>query len=411
MPDRHPDHDRSRPSSPNHPPEDSTNRRAARSTATVFVLSGIGISSLLSRVPQIRDALDLSPRSLGLLLLMTAVGSLVSLPLSGAVVRRIGAARTVWVMAVVNPAGLALAAIGTEVGALVVGAGLFVFGFGAGQWDVAQNVEGAAVEQQLERSIMSRFHAAFSLGTVGGALVGAAMNALDVAPLPHLLVAAALVSLLGQLATRGFLPAGEDDDTEVEGSRGPWQAWREPRTLLIGVFVLCMAFAEGTGNDWLGVAAIDGYHTSDALGSFAYVAFVAAMTAGRWFGPPVLDRYGRVPVMRAGSLVAMVGVLVVVFGPTLGTAVVGIVVWGLGVALGFPTGMSAAADDPHYAAGRVSAVATIGYAAFLAGPSLIGVIGNDIGVLRALTVTAGVLAIGAATAVSTRPLPVEVPAR
>jgi hypothetical protein len=56
-------------------------------------------------------------------------------------------------------------------------------------------------------------------------------------------------------------------------------------------------------------------------------------------------------------------------------------------------------------------VATIGYAAFLAGPSLIGVIGNDIGVLRALTVTAGVLAIGAATAVSTRPLPVEVPAR
>jgi hypothetical protein len=86
---------------------------------------------------------------------------------------------------------------------------------------------------------------------------------------------------------------------------------------------------------------------------------------------------------------------------------IGIVLWGLGAALGFPTGMSAAADQPLYAAGRVSAVATIGYVAFLAGPSLIGVIGNDAGVLRALTVTAGVLAVGFSVAGSTRPLEVE----
>jgi len=396
---------------PSGPAVDVTTRRAARGTATVFVLSGVAISSLLSRVPQIRDALHLSPRSLGLLLLMTAVGSLVALPLAGTVVHRIGAARTVSIMAVVSPVGLAVVAIGTEVGPTMVGAGLFVFGFGAGQWDVAQNVEGAAVEQRLGRTVMSRFHAAFSVGTVGGALVGAAMNAVHVRPLVHLLVMAALVAIVCQIATRGFLPAGEGDHEEVHDSRSPWQAWGEPRTLLIGVFVLCMAFAEGTGNDWLGVAAIDGYHASAALGSFAYVAFVAAMTAGRWFGPRVLDRYGRVPVMQGGAVVAMVGVLIVVFGPSLGTALVGILIWGLGVALGFPTGMSAAADDPRYAAGRVSTVATIGYAAFLAGPSLIGVIGNHTGVLRALTLTAGVLAVGAITSVATRPLLVEDAAR
>jgi predicted MFS family arabinose efflux permease len=222
---------------------------------------------------------------------------------------------------------------------------------------------------------------------------------------------AALVAIVGQIATRGFLPAGEGEHEAAHDGRSPWQAWREPRTLLIGVFVLCMAFAEGTGNDWLGVAAIDGYHASAVLGSFAYVAFVAAMTTGRWFGPRVLDRFGRVPVMRGGAMVAMAGVLVVVFGPTLATALVGILVWGLGVALGFPTGMSAAADDARYAAGRVSTVATIGYAAFLAGPSLIGVIGNHTGVLRALTLTAGVLAVGAITAVATSPLALEEPAR
>lgn len=387
-----------------------TTQRAVRSTATVFVLAGVGISSLLSRVPQIRDALDLSPRSLGLLLLMTAVGSLVSLPLAGTVVHRVGAARTVSVMVVVVSVGLAVVAIGTEIGAAMVGAGLFLLGFGAGQWDVAQNVEGAAVERRLGRSIMSRFHAAFSVGTVAGALVGAAMNAAHVEPLIHLLTMAGVVAVGGQIGTRGFLPAGEGEHADTHDGRSPWQAWSEPRTLLIGVFVLCMAFAEGTGNDWLGVAAIDGYHASAALGSFAYVAFVTAMTAGRWFGPRVLDRHGRVRVMQCGSLVAMVGVVIVVFGPTLGTALVGILVWGLGVALGFPTGMSAAADDPRYAAGRVSTVATIGYAAFLAGPSLIGLIGNRTGVLRALTLTAGVLAIGAVTAVATRPLVFAEPA-
>jgi hypothetical protein len=109
-------------------------------------------------------------------------------------------------------------------------------------------------------------------------------------------------------------------------------------------------------------------------------------------------------VMRCGALASMLGVLIVVFGPALGTALLGTLLWGLGTALGFPTGMSAAADDAALAAGRVSAVATIGYAAFLAGPALIGVIGNQTGVLRALTVTAAALAVGAAVAGSTRPL-------
>ena len=153
------------------------------------------------------------------------------------------------------------------------------------------------------------------------------------------------------------------------------------RTVLIGLFVLCMTFAEGTGNDWLGVAAIDGYGASAALGSLAYVLFVASMTAGRWFGPARrLDPFGRVLVLRAGALFAMAGVLVVVVGPSLATALIGIILWGLGAALGFPTGMSAAADEPRYAAGRVSTVATLGYVAFLAGPSLIGLIGNETGV-------------------------------
>jgi predicted MFS family arabinose efflux permease len=378
--------------------------RATRSVYTVFILAGVGIATVLSRVPQIRDLLHLKPGPLGVLLLMTAIGSLTSLPLSGLVVHKLGAARTVSIMSVVSMFGVFIAAIGTEVGPVMVGAGLFFFGFGAGQWDVAMNVEAAAVEQQLDRSIMSRFHAAFSIGTVGGALVGAAMNALGVRPVFHLATVAVAVAIVAQLGTRGFMPAGADDHASSDDRRHPLKAWTERRTLMIGLFVLCMTFAEGTGNDWLGVAAIDGYGASAALGSMAYVAFVASMTAGRWFGPHLLDRFGRVTVLRAGALCALAGVLVVVYGPALGSALAGVVLWGLGASLGFPTGMSAAADDPQHSAGRVSAVATIGYIAFLAGPSLIGAIGDHVGVLRALTVTAGVLAVGFAVAGSTAPL-------
>lgn len=381
--------------------------RAKVSVFLVFAMSGLAIATLLSRIPQIRDLLELEPGTLGLLLLTIAIGSLLALPASGLVVSRLGSRLTVAIMSTVSLAGLFVAAIGSEVGPVVAGIGLFAFGFGAGQWDVAMNVEGVAVEQQLSRSIMSRFHAAFSLGTVVGALGGAAMNALDVAPLAHLLTVAVAVALGVQVSVRGFIPAGDADGgraDEAGEQRSVLAAWKEPRTVLIGLFVLCTTFAEGTGNDWIGVATIDGHGASDAMGSVAYVMFVSSMTLGRWFGPGALDRFGRVPVLRVSSFSSLVGVLVVVLSPSLGFALVGVVLWGAGAALGFPTGMSAAADDPRLAASRVSAVATIGYVAFLAGPSLIGFIGDRTGVLEALTVTAVLAGIGLTVAGSTRPL-------
>ncbi len=173
--------------------------------------------------------------------------------------------------------------------------------------------------------------------------------------------------------------------------------------MLIGVFVLCMAFTEGTGNDWLAVAVLDGYGTAPVTGPLVFAAFLAAMTLGRWYGPPLIDRYGRVTALRGSALVALVGLLLVVFGQVLPVAAAGAVLWGLGTALGFPVGMSAAADDPRRAAGRVSVVASIGYTAFLAGPPLIGFLGDHVGILRALTVTAALLGLATLVAGTTRP--------
>lgn len=379
----------------------------ARATYGAFIFTGFSFASWASRIPQVRDRLHLDPAQLGLVLLALAAGSLISLPLSGTMVGRYGSRRTVAVMAVINAASLAVVAVGYQFGVVPVVVGLFGFGFAQGAWDVAMNVQGAVAERRLGRAIMSRFHAGFSVGTVAGALIGAGMVALGIPVTVHLAGVAVIVAALVPLAIRGFLP---DTDTEAPpeatagtAGRRAIAAWREPRTVLIGLFVLAFTFAEGTGNDWTSVAFIDGYQTTPTVGALGFAAFLAAMTVGRWFGPTLLDRYGRVPVVRGLAIVSVVGVVLFIFGQATPLGFVGSALWGVGAALGFPVGMSAAADDPEMAPSRVSVVASIGYGAFLAGPPLIGFLGDQVGVLRAFTAVAVLLGVTILLAGNVRP--------
>jgi cyanate permease len=139
---------------------------------------------------------------------------------------------------------------------------------------------------------------------------------------------------------------------------------------------------------------IDGYGASAALGAATFAIFLAAMTLGRWFGPAVITRRGRVPTIRMFAVIALIGLAMVVWGSALPIAMIGAGLWGLGTALGFPVGMTAASDDPAHSAARVSVVATIGYVAFLAGPPLIGFLGQRTGTLHALSVTGALIALG-----------------
>jgi MFS family permease len=391
-------------------PVDRTLRTAKWAVTAAFMGSGFGFANWAARIPQVRDALHVNPSTLGLILLSIAVGSLIAMPLAGIVVTKIGATRAVATMSVIFAIGLVVVAIGYRFGIAPVVAGLFLVGFGNGTWDVAMNVEGAAVERNLRRAIMPKFHAGWSIGTVAGALLGAAMVALGVSVTVHLIGTAVILAVGVPLATRKFLnreveKESADEPSQPTRKRNPLAAWLEPRTLLIGVFVMTMAFTEGTGNDWLAISVIDGYKAAPVLGPLTLAIFLASMTTGRWFGPSFIDRYGRVVVLRFTAAVALVGLLLIVFGQVLPVAMVGAVLLGLGASLGFPVGMSAAADDPAFAAARVSVVASIGYTAFLAGPPLIGFLGNHAGVLHALTVTAGLLVLAILLAGFTRPLP------
>lgn len=390
---------------------DSRIHGARNAVYVVFTAAGFAFASWAARIPQVRSQLRVSPGVLGLILLSIAIGSTIAMPLSGLVITKIGERRTVLVMSLISALGLATVAVGYQHGIPLVVAGLFLFGFGTGNWDVAMNVQAAAVEQALGRSIMPRFHAGWSIGTVAGAGLGAIMVAAGVPVTTHLLAVAAAVAIAVPAATRSFLPhaaAAHPTGAPEPGKtarRSPLRAWTEPRTLLIGLFVLCMAFTEGTGNDWLSLGVITGYHAAPVLGTLALATFLAAMTAGRWFGPRFIDRYGRVSMLRAGAVTALAGLLLIIFGRFLPLALAGAVLLGLGTSLGFPVGLSAAADDPRHAAGRVSTASSIGYVAFLAGPPAIGFAGDHVGVLRALSLAGVVLVLAFLLSPATAPLP------
>jgi MFS family permease len=360
---------------------------ARNAVALVFALNGLCFATLASRVPDLRESLDLSNGALGALLLSVAVGAMVGMPVSGHLIERFGAGAVVRLGAACDLMGLVTAGLLATAGSAPGAAfGLFLYGFGAGVWDVAMNVDGATVERELGRSIMPRFHAGWSFGTFTGAGIGAVAAGLGVPLAVHYAVVPALAVVVTWVACRFLLPvAAEVDATDTTPARS---AWLEPRTLAIGFMVLAFTLAEGPANDWLALGLIDGYDARHWVGVLGFALFVASMTAGRLLGPIALDRFGRAPSLLASAAAATVGVLVVVWSGVAALAVVGIVLWGFGSALGFPVGMSAAGDDPARAARRVSVVSTIGYGAFLAGPPLLGFVGNHVGTLDSLLVIA-----------------------
>ncbi len=380
-----------------------------------YAASGLAFASWVSRLPAIRDALDLTPGNIGVLLLCMTLGSFASVSASGLIVLRLGSKRTIRTGSILVGIGLLLAGLGTSVlsSPVATAIGLAVIGLGTGSWNTASNVEGAAVERAVGRHIMPRLHGAFSLGTVAGAGLGAGAAALAVPVSWHLGAAGVVVAVSVATAAAWFradvtpvagertytpdnfedpttgpipvIPAGAGPgDAPLDNKRKIAQAWRDRRTLLLGVLVLGLALAEGAAGDWVALALADGHGQTDAAGAAGYGLFVTFMTIGRFAGTLVLDRFGRVPVMRWCAALAVFGLGVFVFAPVPWLAFAGLAVWGLGASLGFPVGMSAAADDPAKAAARVSVVSTIGYGAFLCGPPLLGLLAEHVGILHSL---------------------------
>lgn len=396
-------------------------RAASWAVFGVFVLNGFSFATWVSRIPDVRDALGLGPATIGMILLVGSLGSVCALPLAGPLAARIGTRRTVLAtasLAVLGYLGVVGGFLLESVPAMA--AAMAVACIGIAGWDVAMNLEGAMVEQRLARAIMPVYHAGFSVGTVIGAGIGALLVRAQVPVEVHLPVALAVMLVLVIVGTRWFLtgqgdrptaqpqPAviGAEAGASLEAGVGagagvvpgagvaagdaaaprpnPFGAWLEPRTLLIGLLVLSAALTEGASNDWLSLAGIEAFDLANSGGTAMLTVFLVAMTVMRFIGTALLDRFGRVIVLRMCIGLAVVGLALFGFAPNIQIGLVGVVLWGLGAALGFPVGMSAASDDPARAAARVSVVSTVGYTAFLAGPPLLGLLAEHVGYRSAL---------------------------
>lgn len=375
----------------------------------IFFINGLGFSSWLARVPAIRDGLNISTGEVAALLFTGAVGAVLGLILSSHLIAWLGHRKTIIGFTLLGLLGLA--AIGfnssiTQSYTLTI-VSIVVAGAGNGIADVAMNVEGAALEREVRRNVMPWFHAFWSLGTVAGAGTAAAVSFLGIGIAAHTAAVAALFALPAILA--GQMVSTSTGSREVEGveTRSTLSermaVWREPRTLAIGLIALGMAFAEGSANDWLALAMVDGRGMTNAEGALWFGFFTAGMLIGRTSGVYLLDRYGRVPVLQVSAAIALVGLSVVILVAEPILSIVGVLLWGLGSSLGFPVGMSAAADNPEGSAARVSAVATVAYGAFLIGPPLIGGIGEVTGLLSALWVVVALIALSFVAAPAAKP--------
>ncbi len=378
-----------------------------------FFLPGLLMASWATRTPAIRDILSVSTAEMGAVLFGLSIGSMSGILCSAWLVKRFGTRKVIRTTMTCAVGGMVILSVALWCASpLIFALGLAVFGASIGAAEVAINVEGAAVERELNKTVLPMMHGFYSFGTLAGAGVGMALTALSVPPNIHIILAAAVAIAPIFIAIRA-IPDGTgknaSEDAHLQEKGLPF--YRDIQLLLIGVVVLAMAFAEGSANDWLPLLMVDGHGFSPTSGSLIYAGFTLGMTVGRFTGGWFIDRYSRVTVVRASALMGALGIGLIIFVDSDWVAGVSVILWGLGASLGFPLTISAASDTGPDAPTRVSVVATTGYLAFLVGPPLLGYLGEHYGlrsammVVLALVILAALVAKAVAKPVST-PQPV-----
>ena len=377
-------------------------RAALRATCVVYVCLGFGTSAWLSRLPDVRDDLGLTPATIGTMLLIASLGSLLTLPTSGPIVTKIGARASGRIGVLIWALGIVCAGLGAQGASIPLAtAGLVLLAAGNGLWGATMNIEAGLVQAAVRRTVVPVIQAMYAVGMLGGALLGALAAQMGLSLGAHLFGLAALELLACGTAVGFYLtkdevaalaPAqnkGDGGEASSNKAKGLTRvAWREKQTVLIALMVMSAGLMEGAANDWLNLSMVDGYGYSTAAASAAFAFFLLMMTIVRFASPRLEARLGSPKLLRITFTGAVVGLLLVAFAPHHLFAVAGIALWGIGSALGFPLGISALSVDPVMTPARVSVLSTVNYGAALIGPPLLGLIADHIGSHRALAFVA-----------------------
>ena len=348
----------------------STHRRAV---AAAFGAQGLLFISLTTRLPRFQDQWGLSELAVsGLLLMVVLLAGL------GSVLAELGAKRAG--SATVLRGALVLAGLGLAVVALapaepVFVAGLAAYGLALGSIDATTNMQAVALEHRYGRTILPTFHGAWTLGGIAATLVAIAVSGLGMTAglLP--------LAVLGVLAAAApFLP---HDVTPVEPAASGSVPWRG--ILLLGAAMGLFYMVDTAATTWGPVFLRSAHDAPDWLLPLATLPYLVASGASRLGGDAAVARWGSVPLLRAGAVVAALALAVIVFSPTWAVAVLGFTVLGGSVAVIAPLSFSAAAAvagsglDPEARRARVDAVIArfnqFNYVGGLLGSGLTGAVG------------------------------------
>ncbi|AGL15655.1 MFS transporter [Actinoplanes sp. N902-109] len=373
-------------------------RRARAAVAAVFLTNGALFANVVPRYPEIKEQLELSNVLLGTALAAGPLGALTGGLFASVAVRLFGSARTASFGIPLIAAGFLLVAVVPTWWALA--AVLFVAGAADAVVDVAQNAHGLRVQRLYGRSIVNSFHGVWSIGAVLGGLMGSAAAGLHVPLLPHLLFSGVLFSAVALSAYR-FLLRGHEDAERSEAPATGGFSWRPAVGMLaaLGLLALFGALVEDAGASWGALFLTDDIGATAAVAGLAFVALQVAMTAGRLLGDRMVDRFGQRTVTRAGGALAAAGMGFALAFPSVGSALAGFALAGLGTATLVPAAMHTADELPGLPAGLgltvVSWVLRIG---FLASPPLVGLVSDHsslrVGLLSVVIAGVGTLLLG-----------------
>ncbi|MFF4205736.1 MFS transporter [Streptomyces sp. NPDC001668] len=337
-----------------------------RLLTSTFAILGIVMAVWGARMPAVQAAAHLGPGRLAVVLLAAAAGMVAGLQAGGRLAHRHGPSRLLVAPTVTFAAALALLGQCRTLPSLVITA--VVFGAAHGVLDVAANSSAVNVQQAYGRPIMASFHAAYSLGALGGALLAAAT-----AWLPHQVLfaavgaATALTALAALPVVRSATHLDHSHDDAPTSDHRPARTSRGHTWLLGGLAAACL-LAEGAAADWASVH-LRSLHSSEAVAAGAYALYSCAMALGRLFGDRLTARYSPTTLVRTGAVLAAVGLGT---GLAIGSAPAALAGW-----MGLGLGLSTAVPALITAAGRggartVGTVTTIGYLGLLTGPAAIG---------------------------------------
>ncbi len=351
------------------PPRDG--RRFIAAIALVFTASGMALANWMPRIPETRAQLGLSYDELGTALFGAGAGAMLFMPITGWLLGRQGSYAITRVTAIGMSASLPLIVLAYDMWTLA--AALFVFGAFTGSLDVAMNAQAAFGEGRVGRRFLSMLHGMWSVGTMAGA--GTAYLAVS-AGLPltlHIGLVAVMLAVITAIAGF-FLLADNHGGGGGEGDVAPF-AMPSGAIWWLGIIAFCALLSEGSVYDWSAVFLRDVLTADQDVAALGFAAFTVTMTAGRFAGDQVVDRYGAVGVLRCCGLLAAGGIGLALAAPTAWLAIAGFGLAGIGISVIFPTVVRAAAHSPDMAQGpAIAAVSTAGYFAFLAGPPAIGVL-------------------------------------